>query len=138
MKILPREQESPVVAKIRDLCQAILDQPSYGGLRASIDAFLSDAAARDQYGRLCDRQEKLHEKQHQGLPISDEELETFGREEEAFLSNPLAQDFIEAQRQMQKVEWTVTDYIRKTFELNRVPGPEDVEDGCGPSCGCGG
>jgi cell fate (sporulation/competence/biofilm development) regulator YlbF (YheA/YmcA/DUF963 family) len=137
MKNILKERESPLMGKIREMCQAILDQPAYRASRNAIDAFLADAGAREQYMRLCDQQEMMHEKQHHGMPISDGELEAFTREEDAFLKNPLAQEFIDAQRRMQEVEVTVSDYVRKTFELNRVPEPDDFEQGCGPSCGCG-
>lgn len=40
---------------------------------------------------------------------------------------------------MHKIEETVSSYVRKTFELGRLPNEDDFESGsCGPSCGCHG
>jgi hypothetical protein len=52
---------------------------------------------------------------------------------------PVAENFIKAQQQMHKIEKTVSQYVRKTFELGRIPGEDDFpRGGCGPSCGCSG
>ena len=129
--------ETPVMAKTRELCQTILDQPAYQDMKKTVQAFLDQPALRDQYQRLCDLQESLHRKHEQGESITEEDLSAFGREEQAFLDNPLAQGFIGAQRQMHKIEHTVTAYVRRTFELGRLPGEDEVSDsGCGPDCGC--
>jgi len=133
------QEDTPVVKSTKELCQTILDQPAYQVMRKSIQEFLSNPLMRGHYQRLCDKQEMLHEKHEQGLAITDEEIADFEKDESAFLASPVAQEFIEAQRAMHKIEETVSAYVRKTFELGRMPTDADFESGsCGPSCGCHG
>jgi cell fate (sporulation/competence/biofilm development) regulator YlbF (YheA/YmcA/DUF963 family) len=133
---LPRD-ETPVILKTRELCQTILDQPAYQEMRNTIRSFLENTDAVGHYQRLCDHQDRIHAKHEQGLAPTDAELSEFEREESEFLGNPLAASFIDAQRRMFEIEKTVAAYVRKTFELNRLPEPGDfASQGCG--CGSGG
>lgn len=127
------QKDTPVVEKTKELCQVILEQPAYQDMKRTIEAFLADAAVRAQYNALCDLQDELQQKHHQGVDITEAEAGEFQRQEAMFLQNPIAQDFIEAQRAMQKIEATVRSYIRKTFELGRLPTSADIS-----SCSCGG
>jgi len=138
MKTLIQEQETPVVLKTKELCATILEQPGYTQIKESIVAFLRNDEARALYETLCDKQEELSSKQESGQPITDEEDAAFQKLEDKFLANPVAENFIKAQKQMHKIEKTVSQYVRKTFELGRVPVSDDFQSGsCGPSCGCG-
>lgn len=133
------QNDTPIIRKTKELCQTILEQEAYQALKKDIQDFLAEPALREHYHRLCDLQDQLHHKHEHGESISDEELETFERDEAALLGNPLAQAFVEAQRKMHKIEETVTAYVRKTFELGRLPAESDFEEeggGCGPGCGC--
>jgi cell fate (sporulation/competence/biofilm development) regulator YlbF (YheA/YmcA/DUF963 family) len=134
MNILQQTQETPVIQKTRELCQTILDQPGYQEMRRAIQDFLGHGESVAQYQRLCDKQDVLNEKQEQGLNLTDAEISEFEKEEELFLSNPVAAGFVEAQRQMQNIEKTITQLVRKTFELNRLPEASDLKSG---GCGCG-
>lgn len=137
--IILAQEETPVVKSTKALCQTILDQPAYQEMRKAIQDFLSHPPMRAHYQRLCDKQEMLHQKHEQGQAITDEEIADFEKDESSFLSSPLAQDFIKAQRSMHKIEETVSAYVHKTFELGRLPTDDDFESGsCGPSCGCHG
>lgn len=137
--LLITQEETPVIRKTRELCQTILDQPAYQEIKRTIQEFLADAGLRDHYQRLCDKQDMLHEKHDNGLPVTDEEIAEFERDESSFLANPVAQKFIESQRAMHKIEKTVSSYVRKTFELGRLPVDDDFQGGgCGPTCGCHG
>jgi len=132
-----QQKDTPVIEKTRELCQTILDQAAYQEMKKTIQAFLANPTLNAHYQRLCDKQDALHHKHEHGELISDEDVADFERDETEFLANPLAQGFIDAQRQMHKIEQTVTAYVRKTFELGRLPGDEDFSSGgCGPSCGC--
>ena len=135
--ILIQQTDTPVIQKTKELCQTILDQPGYQSIKKTIQEFLNDPAMSAHYQRLCDTQDALHHKHEHGELITDDEVAAFERDETEFLANPLAQQFIEAQRQMHKIEQTITGYVRKTFELGRMPDEDDFsEGGCGPSCGC--
>lgn len=131
------QEETPVVRKTRELCQTILDQPAYQEMRRTIQEFLGDPLLRAHYQRLCDTQDQLHQKHEQGMVVTEEEIAAFEKDESDFLAQPLAQGFIQAQRSMHKIEETVGAYVRKTFELGRLPQADDFESGrCGPACGC--
>jgi cell fate (sporulation/competence/biofilm development) regulator YlbF (YheA/YmcA/DUF963 family) len=138
MKPIPiQQEESPVIRKTKELCQAILDHPAYQEMRRTITQFLGDEQMRSQYHRLCDLQDQLHEKHENGELLTDADLLEFEREEHKFLSHPLAQSFMEAQRALHKIEKTISAYVRKTFELGRLPEDSDFDSGgCGPKCGC--
>ena len=89
-------QETPVVAKTKELCQTILDQPAYREIRKTVDDFLGNAQAVDHYRRLCDLQDLLRMKEDQGMEVTDSEMADYEKLEQEFLGNPLAQQFIEA------------------------------------------
>jgi cell fate (sporulation/competence/biofilm development) regulator YlbF (YheA/YmcA/DUF963 family) len=137
IQILQTAEETPIIKKAKELCQAMLDQPGYQEMKQAILDFIGNEAAVRQYQDLCDHQDQLGSKQQQGLDPTPAEIEAFEKLEAEFLQNPQAQGFIAAQRQMQKTEQTIVRYIRKTFEIGRVPSDEDFGSCCGSgSCGC--
>ncbi len=125
--------------KTRELCQAVLDTPGFQTLRENINAFLSDESTRGQYDVLSIKGQALQQKQQMGMPLSEEEVEDFNRLRDALMSNPVAKNFLDAQQQMSQIHDSVGRYLSKTFELGRVPEPEDLSDGscCNDSGGCG-
>jgi cell fate (sporulation/competence/biofilm development) regulator YlbF (YheA/YmcA/DUF963 family) len=136
MKLNLQTEDTPVIVKTKELCQTILEQPAYLALRQAVTSFLDEPASVEQYQQLCDLQETLSGKQAQGIPLGDDEIASFEKAEQAFLANPSAQGFIAAQRQMHEIEQTITRYVRKTFEIGRLPGEADFGGG-GGGCGCG-
>lgn len=129
--------ENIVAGKARELCQTILDQPRYREMRRSIETFLGNEEAKSQYQLLSEKGEYLQHKQQQGLPLKGEEITEFESLREKFLNNPVAKNFLEAQREVQKIQDSVAQYLSKTFELGRVPSEEDLDSGsCGHGCGC--
>ncbi len=134
-----KTQDSPVIEKTKELCSTLLEQPTFHQIRDSIERFSQDEAVREQYNQLCDRQEMLQQKDGQGMPISDEEIEAFEKERDALFANPIAKEFMDAQQALHKLQQTVGQYISKTFKLGRLPTDDDFETGsCGPKCGCSG
>jgi cell fate (sporulation/competence/biofilm development) regulator YlbF (YheA/YmcA/DUF963 family) len=127
-------EESTIIEKTRELCQAILDQPNFQTMRRQVDEFLANDEAKTLYQVLSERGEYLQHKQQQGAQLSDQEIAEFEKQRDAFVNNPLARGFMDAQQQMQKVQESVTQYLTKTFELGRLPEPEDLS--CGSGCGC--
>lgn len=126
-----------VQQKTRELCQAIIDQPEFRQIRQQIDAFMSDESAKAQYQSVMDQGEMLQHKQQMGAPLSNDEIDAFQKEREAFVNNPVARGFLEAQQHVQKVQESVGTLVAKTFELGRLPTEEDLSgDGCGSGCGC--
>ena len=138
MSILLETKDSPVIEKTKELCAVLLEQPSYHSIRQRINSFMADEHARSQYERLCDLQDMLQEKDQQGVPLNDEEVEHFDSEREKLFANPIARGFMDAQQELHKLQETVGQYVSKTFKLGRVPMESDFEAGsCGPRCGCG-
>ena len=130
-------EDSTIVRKTKELCKAILDEPEFSVIRKQIDTFLSDNEAQTQSQILSERGEYLQHKQEQGATLSDEEIAEYETQRETFVSNPVAQGFLTAQEELNKVQQSVTQYVSKTFELGRVPTPEDLNsDSCGHGCGC--
>jgi cell fate (sporulation/competence/biofilm development) regulator YlbF (YheA/YmcA/DUF963 family) len=130
-------EENAIVSKTRELCETILNHPDYQGIRRRIDSFMANDEAKTQYEQLSERGEYLHHKQHQGVALTDQEIADFEKLRERFFSNPIAQGFADAQREMSKIQETVGQYVNKTFELGRVPETGDFESGsCGSGCGC--
>ena len=62
-------EETPVLRKTRELCQAILDQPNMQSIRQRIDAFIGDEKTRAQYDGLMSKGQVL---QHftPGAPVT--------------------------------------------------------------------
>src|SRR5438046_2812605 len=118
--------ENPVIQqKMRELCQAIIDQPDFQTIRRQVDAFLADGRVKVQYQELSDRGAMLQHKQQTGMPLDMTEIADFEKKREAFLNSPVAQGFLAAQQAMQNVQESVSQYVTKTFELGRMPQKED-------------
>jgi cell fate (sporulation/competence/biofilm development) regulator YlbF (YheA/YmcA/DUF963 family) len=127
-----------VIQKTRDLCQAILEQPEFKLIRQRIDAFMADSAAQSQYQELSELGGALRHKQQMGLSTEGPELDQFEQKRQAFLDNPVASGFLEAQEHLHEMRETVNRYVTRTFELGRLPGPDDFGScGCDSGCGCG-
>ena len=130
-------EESVVLQKTRELCQALLDQPEVRTFRQNIETFMADDRARGQYDMLMAKGQALQQKQQSGQPLDGGEVGDFEQLRESFLSNSVARDFLDAQEDMQKLQQSVSQYVAKTFELGRVPEESDMDSGsCGHGCGC--
>ncbi len=129
-------QDSAINAKTRELCETILNDPDYLGLRRKIDTFLADDRAKGLYRNLAEKGEHLNHKQQQGVQLSPAEIADYEKDRDAVVANPVAAGFIEAQQEMHHVQESVNQLISKTLELGRVPTEEDLGGGCGHGCGC--
>ena len=140
-------EDSVITDKIRELCQAILDQPSLRSARQRIDSFVADEKARAQYDGLMAKGQALQQKQQRSQQLTGEEISEFEKDREALLKNPVARGFLEAQQEMHEVHQSINQFVSKTLELGRMPTDADFQDehghghghgGCGhDSCGCG-
>ena len=130
-------EDTVLLQKTRDLCQSILEQPDFRQIRERLDAFMSDEAAKNQYQLVMEKGYALQQKQQFGMPLDNNEIVDFEKNRELLLANPIGRNFIEAQQQMQKIQESVMQYVSKTFELGRIPTPDDFSsEGCGSGCGC--
>jgi cell fate (sporulation/competence/biofilm development) regulator YlbF (YheA/YmcA/DUF963 family) len=130
-------ENSTIAVKMKELCQAILDQSDFQNIRQRIDTFMADENAKAQYRELSEKGTLLQHKQQTGMPLDGQEITDFEQKREAFLNNPVAQGFLDAQQAIHGVQESVNQYVSKTFELGRLPQKEDFDEGsCGHGCGC--
>ncbi|HWI56649.1 MAG TPA: YlbF family regulator [Bacillota bacterium] len=124
-------EDTTVVQKTKELCQAILDQPSMQSIRQRIDAFMGDEQTRAQYDNVVNKGQALQQKQQESQPLSREEIAGFEQDRDALLSNPVARGFLDAQEELHEVKHSIHQYVNKTLELGRMPTEEDLSGGCG-------
>jgi cell fate (sporulation/competence/biofilm development) regulator YlbF (YheA/YmcA/DUF963 family) len=131
-------QDSLITEKTRELCQAILDEPSMRSARQRIEAFIADEKSRTQYEALMAKGQALQQKQQRSEQLTGAEISAFEKERETLLGNPVARGFLEAQEEMHHVHQSINQLVSKTLELGRVPNEADLEEGgsCGHGCGC--
>jgi cell fate (sporulation/competence/biofilm development) regulator YlbF (YheA/YmcA/DUF963 family) len=130
-------EDSIIVQKTRELCQTILDHPDFQSVRKNIDTFMTNEDAKQAYQSLVERSEELNHKQHQGVKLTDQEVNDYQSQRERVVNNPVAANFIRAQQEVHGIQESVNKYLSKTLELGRVPTEEDLDGGgCGEGCGC--
>jgi cell fate (sporulation/competence/biofilm development) regulator YlbF (YheA/YmcA/DUF963 family) len=129
-------EETAVIQKTRELCDAIVAQPEFQTIRRQIDQFMGNEEAKLQYQTVMEKGETLQQKQQMGLPLSEEEVGDFQKHRDLLVNNPVARAFLDAQEQMQKMQQSVGQYVAKTFELGRTPTDDDFS-GCCSDHGCG-
>jgi len=130
-------EETPVMQKTKELCQAILDQPNMRTIRQRVDAFMGDEQTRGQYDALMTKGHALQQKQQMSMPLSAEEVADFEQSREKLLGNSVARGFLDAQEELHQVQESIQQYITKTIELGRMPSDEEMSGGsCGSGCGC--
>jgi cell fate (sporulation/competence/biofilm development) regulator YlbF (YheA/YmcA/DUF963 family) len=136
-QIMETIQESALSVKIRELCQAILEDPEVQSARQRVDDFMADEPARALYNEVMNKGNALQQKQERSQPLTGEEIASFERDRDALLRHPVARGYLEAQEQLHEVEHTVRQQVGKTLELGRLPSESDMESGgCGHGCGC--
>lgn len=131
-------KETPVIQKTKELCQTLIDQPQFAGLLGAIGSFMEDTEAQALYEDVTDKQEFLVAKQQRGEELTDEEIGRFEESRDALLDNETARLFVETRQQIMKVQDSISRYVKLTFELGRVPLPEEAEQQTGGCCGGGG
>ena len=137
MNMAPTIEETPITRKTRELCQAILDEPSIRAVRERIDTFMADEKTRAQYDGLVAKGQALQQKQQMSTPLTGEEISDFEQHRDSLLKNPVARDFLDAQQELHEVRESVHKYVNKTLELGRMPSEEELTDSCCSSDGCG-
>jgi len=125
--------------KIRELCEALLQDDGVQSARDRIEQFLQNPDATRSYAKLANLNDSLHQKQMQGEEITEAEGREFETLREEVMSNPAVQDFAEARGTLQEIENVIMTYVSKTFETGRVPTERDLAPrggSCGTGCGC--
>jgi cell fate (sporulation/competence/biofilm development) regulator YlbF (YheA/YmcA/DUF963 family) len=122
--------------KTRELCEAIVQFPGFNEMFRKMDTFMNDELAKFEFQMVNDRATLLHQKQSAGIPITPEELSDFEALRDSVLNKPVAQEFLEAQQQVQVLQKLFYPMLSKTFEVGRVPTPDDfLNDNCSEGCG---
>jgi len=130
-------ENSKVLNKTKELCQAILDEPNMSSIRRRLDAFMGNETARTLYDGLVTKGQAIQQKQQLSMPVSGEEVADFEQHRTALFNNQIAADFLDAQEELHKVQESVQQYVSKTLELGRLPTEDEMSGGsCGHGCGC--
>lgn len=139
--------ETPIMTKTRELCDTIANSAEFLALQGKVETFLGDDAARLQYQSVHEQGQQLQQKQQSGIEIAEGEIGTFEEARESLFKNEVANDFLEAQRELEVLQMAIGKYVGLTIELGHVPSEEDFaaasQSGggcCGgsgeESCGC--
>jgi cell fate (sporulation/competence/biofilm development) regulator YlbF (YheA/YmcA/DUF963 family) len=129
-------QESSIIQKTLELCQAVVEQPDFRSVKEKLDAFMADELAKFQFQQFNDLGGLLQMKQSHGVDPNDEEVARYEALRAELMKNPVTQGFLDAQQELQKLHEAIGRFVNKTFELGRKPSYEDVHDGSCNSCGC--
>src|SRR5512143_3041023 len=108
-------EETPIARKTRELCQAILEEPTLKALRQRIDSFMADETTRAQYDGLVSKGQALQQKQQMSVALTDEEISDFEQHRDTVLKNPVARGFLDAQQELHQVKQSIHQYVSKTF-----------------------
>lgn len=131
------ENDSAVMTKTRELCEAIAKDADYQALLGKVETFLGNDEARSSYQSVHEAGQELNQKQRAGLELSQGEISQFETARESLLANPVASEFMQAQQSMETIQQSVGKLVGMTLELGRVPTAEDIEQAAGGGC-CGG
>lgn len=135
-------EDSVIMTKTRELCAEIAGSAEFVALQSKIEVFLGNDAVRNHYRSVHEMGEQLHRKQHSGLELGREEIRAFEDARDALFASPVACDFMDAQRTLEKLQKEIGKYVGMTLELGRVPTADDLAEsgGCcgggGGGCGC--
>ena len=136
-----RVQKVDLGDKIRELCEALLEDDNVGNAREQIARFMNDPAATAGYAKLAEMSEQLQRKEMAGEAISEDEGQAFEELRRVTLNEPPVQAFMQARGLLQEMESFIMAYVSRTLELGRIPrenelAPEQSGGSCGEGCGC--
>lgn len=132
--------DSVLMTTTKSLCATLVEQQGFKDLHGNVEAFLNNDEARLQYQSVHESGEALNNKQRSGVELSEGEISEFEQAREQLLQNSIVTNFMDAQRELQTVQQSISKYIGLTLELGRVPSEEDfaAASGGGGCCGGGG
>jgi cell fate (sporulation/competence/biofilm development) regulator YlbF (YheA/YmcA/DUF963 family) len=134
--------DSNVMVQTRGLCEAIANDSYFQQLSLKMSNFMSDDEARLQYQNVNQLGEELHHKQYSGIELTSREIREFEEARDTLLANDTARGYLEAQRELETLQRSVTKYVSLTVQLGHAPSAEDIANAssgcCGGGCGGGG
>lgn len=130
--------------KIRELCEALLQDEEVLAARERVEGFLSNPDATRGYAKLANLSESLNQKRMGGGEISEEEGQEFESLRNEVVAMPEVQQFMEARGALEEIQGLIMAYVGRTLELGRVPTERDLAPqgggggggSCGTGCGC--
>ncbi len=129
-------QETTILAKTIELCEAIANDKEFIKLQADVERFLSDDSAKLQYRSVHEKGEELHHKQHAGIELGAAEIKAFEAARDSLFENKTATAFMDAQRKLEDIQKQIKQYVSLTLELGHVPTEDDIAEAQHNSGGC--
>ena len=127
---------SAILEKTRELCTLILQSGEYTENVSKVEKFFADETAQDQYRAFAKLGEELHQKQQAGT-ITETDIAGYESQLQELKANEVTAEFMQAEQSLNGIVSQISKLVGKTLELGRLPEPEDLEDGCCNSGGCG-
>jgi cell fate (sporulation/competence/biofilm development) regulator YlbF (YheA/YmcA/DUF963 family) len=131
-------QETTILAKTIELCEAIANDKEFIKLQADVERFLSDDSAKLQYRSVHEKGEELHHKQHAGIELGSAEIKAFEAARDSLFENKTASAFMDAQRELEDIQKQIKQYVSLTLELGHVPSEDDIAEAQNSGGCCGG
>lgn len=136
------DEESQVIEKTKELCNSIAQSSQFTELHKQVENFMNDADSKKEYTDFHKFGEQLHQKQHEGLEISESEISEYEQAREKMVNNQITSKFLDAQQCLQHLQKKINGYVGMTLELGRVPSSSEFDEsmnseGCCSSGGCG-
>ena len=130
-------ENATINQKVKDLCQALVDNEEFQSIQHIIHKFLGDDAAKAQYQEFMQKNENFHQRHHSGEEITPDDIDEFETLKTALFKNPLIEAFLTARESVGQLQKMVQDNVAITFEHGRIPVAEDFTSGCCQQGGCG-
>ena len=137
-----RVKKADLGEKIRELCEALLEDDNVVSARGQVAGFMNDPKAAAGYAQLAGMSEQLQRKEMGGEAITEAEGQAFEELRKITLSEPGVQSFMQARGMLQEIESFIMAYVSRTLELGRIPRENELvaqQSGggsCGEGCGC--
>lgn len=126
--------------KIRELCEALLQDEEVLAARERVEGFLNNPDATRGYAKLANLSETLNQKRMGGEEITDAEGAEFESLRTEVVAMPAVREFMEARGALEEIQGLIMAYVGRTLELGRVPTERDIAPqgggSCGSGCGC--
>ena len=119
-------------AKAKELCQSLLEDPSFKEVFGAIDSFMENDEAKELFSEMQTKGESLQMKQQSGVELTAGEVEEYNKIRDKMLKNEIADAFVKAQESIQSVHQTLGSWVSLVFENGRMPTDEEFASHCGP------
>ena len=130
-------RKADIGEKIRELCEALLQDDNITAMRGEVDRFFENGEATAKFTALEQLGSSLHKKQHEGEEITDAEMQHYEKLRETAVADPAVQKFLGARAALQDIDQMISAWVSRTLELGRLPSERELMGQSGGSCGTG-